>query len=301
MCSGALRAAGDSVTPFRILVICGFVNVAADALFLIVIPMGVAGVAAATAVAQYLSALLVTVALQRQNTGLFLRASELRMDGKILYEVLRIGLPTGIQTILITVSNVMVQYYINAFGATDVAAFATYYKLENLIYLPLMAFGQASTTFSGQNTGAMKFARLRRGCNAMLLMCIAVTAAVSGLILLFPDTVFGWFMKDAQVVERAILIASVSFPFYWFYAFLEVYGGALRGMGHSICPMAIIIANICVLRIILLAVFSRVFGTLASIAAVYPISWGTAAICCIIAYIIVMRMHGSGRGGAYNE
>ena len=289
MCSGAVRAAGDSRTPFIILVICGLVNVAMDAFLLIVIPMGVAGVALATLAAQLLSGLLIAMALRRKEGMLFLRASALRIDGGILKKVLRIGLPAGIQTLLITVSNVMVQYYINGFGEVSVAAFATYYKVENFIYLPIMAFGQASTTFSGQNTGAERFDRVRRGSNILLAMCIGITCLISGLILLFPETVFGWFMKDAEVVKCTIVIAMVSFPFYWFYAFLEVYGGSLRGMGYSLSPMAVIIGNICVLRIALLAVFSAVFGTLRSLAAVYPVTWGGAALCFIAEFIIVMR------------
>ena len=288
MCAGALRATGDSETPFRILVVCGLVNVAADALFLIVIPMGVAGVALATLLSQVLSAVLAVAALRKQNGRLRLRANRIHIDPEVLRQILRIGLPAGLQALVITVSNVIVQYYINAFGETDIAAFATYYKVENFIYLPIMAFGQAATTFAGQNTGAGQLRRVRNGSNITLLLCIAVTVFLSGLILLFPKTVFGWFMKDHDVVKSAVLIAFVSFPFYWLYAFLEVYGGALRGTGNSIGPMVIIISNVCVLRIALLAIFSKTIGTLRSIAAVYPITWGGAALCFAVAFSLTM-------------
>jgi Na+-driven multidrug efflux pump len=96
-------------------------------------------------------------------------------------------------------------------------------------------------------------------------------------------------MKDSEVIKSAVLIAFVAFPFYWFYAFLEVYGGALRGMGNAIGPMVIIISNVCVLRIALLAVFSRTMGTLRSIAAVYPITWGGAALCFAVAFRLTMK------------
>lgn len=293
MCAGALRATGDSDTPFRILALCGLINVAADALFLLVIPMGVAGVALATLLSQVLSAVLAILALRRKGSPLHLRAREIRIDAAILREVLRIGLPAGFQALVITVSNVIVQYYINAFGETDVAAFAAYYKVENFIYLPIMAFGLAATTFVGQNFGARQMRRVMRGSNLTLLMCIAVTVCISGLILLFPETVLGWFMKDSAVVKRAVLIACVSFPFYWLYAFLEVYGGALRGMGNSLEPMVIIISNVCVLRITLLAIFSHTVGTLRSIASVYPITWGGAALCFIIAFWLAMKKYKS--------
>ena len=145
-----------------------------------------------------------------------------------------------------------------------VAAFATYYKVENFVYLPLLAFGQAATTFSGQNAGADQFIRIRKGSNILLVLCMAVTIAIAGFILLFPEMVFGWFMQDIEVVRCTIVIAMVSFPFYWLYSFLEVYGGALRGMGYAITAMLITIGNICVSRIVLLNVFSDWIGTHAS-------------------------------------
>ena len=289
MCSGAVRAIGDSDTPFRILVLCGILNVALDALFLMVIPLGVAGVALASVLAQALSAVLVIRALQRKDSVLYLRFSEICIDGPSLEGILRIGLPAGIQTLLITVSNVMVQFYINGFGEVAVAGFATYYKVENFVYLPLMAFGQAATTFAGQNAGAGQYQRIRQGTNIVLFLFICVTAAITGIMLLFPETVFGWFMKDPKVVKCTIFIAMTTFPFYWFYSFLEVYGGSLRGMGYSLSAMVIIVANICVIRIVLLALFSAHIGTLRSIASVYPITWGGAAVCFIVQFLLVMR------------
>ncbi len=130
MISGGMRAYGDSHTPFVILVICGFVNVLMDAVFIVWIPLGVAGVSIATVISQGLSAVLAVLWASRPETPLRLTRGGLGVDGKVLGQVLRIGLPTGIQTIIITFSNMMVQYYINAFGETAVAAFATYYKVE---------------------------------------------------------------------------------------------------------------------------------------------------------------------------
>ena len=168
------------------------------------------------------------------------------------------------------------------------AAFATYYKVENFVYLPIMAFGQAATTFSGQNTGAGHFRRLRKGTVVTALIGSAVVACLAGTVILNAHTVFGWFIKDPEVVATTVVIATVSFPFYWIYPFLEVTGGAVRGMGYSLHSMAVIILNMCVLRISLLAVFSRTYHTIRSLAAVYPITWAGAAICFIAIFTLII-------------
>ena len=289
MCSGAMRAMGDSQTAFRILVICGLINVAVDGFFLIVIPMGVAGVAIATTISQGMSAILCVFCLTRPGRQLRLEVKKIGIDWLIIKKVLRIGLPTGIQTVIITFSNVMVQYYINDFGETAVAAFSTYYKVENFIYLPIVAFGQAMTTFSGQNTGAGQYRRICKSTVVTAVIGSAVVFCIAGTILTFPRTVFTWFMNDSSVVKDAIKISMVSFPFYWIYALMETIGGSLRGMGYSISSMIIIIFNLCVLRIGLLHVFFSTVHTIQSQAAVYPITWTTSTICFLVLFVIVMK------------
>ena len=289
MVSGGMRAYGDSRSPFLVMVVCGLLNVVLDALFIVWIPLGVAGVAIATAITQTLSALLVGFLASRKGNVIRLSARKLGIDGEVLGKVLRIGLPTGIQTVIITFSNVMVQYYINDFGETAVAAFATYYKVENFIYLPIMAFGQASTTFAGQNTGAGQYRRILRGTVITALIGAAVVGCLVIVFVSFPRTIVGWFMKDGDVVENALKIALVSFPFYSIYPILEVTGGALRGMGKAIGSMIVIILNLCVLRITLLAIFSATIHTIQSLAAVYPITWAGAALSFVVFFTIVIR------------
>ena len=289
MVSGGMRTYGDTRPPFIVLVACGILNVGLDALFIVVIPLGVTGVAVATAISQTVSALLIGWLASRPDRMLRLSFRKLRIDWKVLRSVLYVGLPTGVQTVIITVSNVMVQYYINDFGETAVAAFATYYKVENFIYLPIMAFGQAATTFAGQNTGAGNFRRLRKGTIFIALSASAVVACLAGAVLCFPRTVFTWFMKDGDVVTNALKIAMISYPFYWIYPLLEIPGGASRGMGYAIHSMIIIIANLCVIRVSLLAVFSRVFHTIESLGAVYPITWATAAVSFIILFTVLIN------------
>ena len=115
----------------------------------------------------------------------------------------------------------------------------------------------------------------------------AVVGCLAGIFLLFPRTIYSWFMKDPEVVANAMKIALVSFPFYWIYPFLEVCGGAVRGMGHAIASMVVIILNLCVLRVSLLAIFSATVHTIESLASVYPITWAGAAICFIVVFFVL--------------
>ena len=289
MCAGALRACGDARTPLWILAIFGVVNVAGDCLLILVIPMGVAGAAIATIICQWLSLAAVLVCLRRPEWPVRFSWKSLRWDGPLLHRILRVGLPSGLQTIVICLSDVLVQYYINGFGEAAVAAFATYYKVENFIYLPIMAFGQASTTFAGQNVGAGQVHRIRRGTAVAAGLGVAITAGIAGIIYLFQDTVFSWFIQDTAVVTEAMVIAAVVFPSYWVYPIMEATGGALRGMGYSLTSMAITLVNLCALRVALLAVFSRHIHTLQAIASVYPITWTTAMLCFVAAFCVVMR------------
>ena len=289
MVSGGLRATGDSRSPFLVLVVCGILNVLLDFIFIVWIPLGVAGVAIATTITQTLSAIMVAVLASRKTNILRLSFRKLGIDWPVLGKVLRIGLPTGVQTVIVTFSNVMVQYYINDFGETAVAAFATYYKVENFIYLPIMAFGQASTTFSGQNTGAGQYRRIRKGTVLTAVMGAVVVGCLIVIFVSFPRTIVGWFMKDGDVVTNALRIALVSFPFYWVYPILEVTGGAIRGMGKALTSMVVIIANQCALRIALLAIFSATIHTIESLAAVYPITWAGAAVSFVVIFFLMIR------------
>lgn len=289
MVSGGFRAEGDSASPFKVLVICGILNVGFDALFIIVLKLGVAGAAVATMVTQTLSAVMIGVMASRKGRRIRLSFRELGLDTMLLKWVLRVGLPTGIQTIIITISNIFVQYFINGFGDTAVAAFATYYKVENLIFLFILAIGQTTTTFAAQNLGAGEYGRIRRGTIITSVSGALFSGSLALIILYFGETVFGWFMKNQEVVQTAVSLAAVSFPFYWIYPILEGMGGAVRGMGFSLSSMIAVIANFCILRLLLLYLVSENIHSLSAIAAVYPVTWATAAITFCVLFAITLK------------
>lgn len=274
MASGIIRAMGDSRTPFLVLAIGGFLNVLMDALFIVVFKWGVSGAAFATMVSQSFTAVALLLHLFRQN-GLLKK--QWAADQKIVSRILATGFPLGMQSMILTLSNLFVQYYINGFGEDAVAAFTVYFKVENLIYLPIMAFGQAMVTFTGQNVGAEKNDRIRKGAVQCNVFSMVVIMCISAVVLILGRPILGMFCKEEEVIAEGLKIIHVSFPFYFIYAILEVTGGIVRGTGKTMQSMAIVIIHLCVVRIFLLGILAEHFHTVQAVAAVYPITWVLAA------------------------
>lgn len=280
--SGILRALGDSRTPFLILATGGVLNVILDALFIAIFQWGVAGVALATLLAQVYTA--VVGCLMVLNTEYSKKISTWSPDFQMMERILIVGIPLGLQSMIITFSNLAVQYNINSFGEDAVAAFAIYFKAENLIYLPIMAFGQAMITFTGQNYGAGLKERIRKGVLSCNLLSVGVTVVISAIVLFFGRQILGLFSDDLAVIEEGLKIIRVSFPFYFLYAILEVTGAVVRGIGKTAQSMFIIICNLCVVRITILSIVTAVFHSIEWVAAVYPITWCLTAISFVVYY-----------------
>lgn len=289
--AGVLRACGDSGTPFYILAAGGFLNVAADAFFIGVLGMGVRGAALATTVSQGFSAIAVVCVLVKGNGILKLQIRQIRIEKGPLKKILLLGIPAGLQSMIITLSNVVMQYYINGFGEDAVAAFATYFRLESFSYLPVLAFGQAATTFAGQNMGAGKYERIRKGAVIAGVISVASVAAIAFTLLALGPAAVGWFVKDEAVIAAGLEIIAVSFPFYWLNSLIEVLGGTLRGMGHSLASMLVILFSLCGSRIVLLYFLNSRFHTISALASVYPITWTLAVILLLIVLLRLMKRH----------
>ena len=279
MNAGIIRAGGDSGTPMLFQLLGAVVNIIFDWLTMRYWGMGVDGAAWATFGSQLLAALCSVLYLAGRKDEYHLDLRKIRISGEILREVLRIGIPAGLQNLVITLSNIFVQTAINGLGVDVIAAFTAYFKVELVLYLPIVAFGQAATTFVGQNLGAGKLERVRKGVRSCIGMGILYAAAAAVLLLLSGRYAFGLFTRDGAVIETGMRIIRVTFPFYWLYVILEVHADALRGSGHSVPPMLIILLCMCVLRTGLLAVFTSVWGSLEAVAAVYPSAWLAAAVC----------------------
>lgn len=279
MGSGVIRAMGDTRAPLLVQLIGGLSNVAADALFIKYLQWGIDGAAFATLCAQGVTAILVLLVLSRMEEPYRLHLRSIRLHRDLVKRIVVIGVPAGLQALLITLSNVFVQAQINTFDTAAIAAFTDYFEVELLLYLPIVAIGQAATTFVGQNTGAKQPERAQAGVQKCLFIGITMTVISTILILPFGKWAFWLLNKDPDVIADGVQIITITFPFYWIYVILEVYGASIRGRGNATVPMVIILSNICVLRTALLYLLAFLWHDIRAIAVAYPITWASTALC----------------------
>ena len=282
--SGAIRALGDSRTPLYAQIIGGLANVAMDYVFVRLFDNGINGVAWATLISQTAAAGFIIYRLCRLEDEYALRFRKIAFDGVILKEVIRIGVPAGAQSLLITFSNVIAQYHINSLGEDAIAAFTAYFKVELIIYHPIVALGHAMMTFAGQNKGAGKYDRIRKGTLVCTLISASLAAVTALAALPAGGVLFRVFNKESSVILLGRQIIGVTFPFYCIYSVLQVFGDSLRGMGHAREPMLIIMTNICVIRTILLFVIVPQVQDIRGVAVTYPVTWALTAVCMVICY-----------------
>ena len=287
-----LRAAGDIRSPLIFLSAAGVLNVGLNLVFVIAFHMGVAGVALATVVSQALSAALVVLALSRRDDMCRLFFGKLRISGRHLKEMIRIGLPAGIQGSLFSISNVLIQSSINAFGSVAMSGSAASGNIEGFVYISMNAFQHTATNFTGQNYGARQYRRIRRITVICLVLVAAVGAGMGSLCYAFGRTLLGIYITDSPAaVEFGILrMGYIALP-YFLDGLMEVMTGTLRGMGRSALPMAVTVAGVCVFRVIwIFTVFSSPrFHTPGTLFMSYPISWTVTFTVEFIAYLILMR------------
>ena len=282
--SGILRSLGDSRSPMIYQFFGGAVNVATDALFIAVLKWGVAGAALATLFSQTTAALLCTRQICRLDDSIRLRPRRIRIDFQVLLRILRIGIPAAVQAMVITLSNLVVQSQINILGVESIAAFTAYFKVENFIYLPIMAFGQANTAFVGQNTGAGKWDRVTKSVRFTLFSGSCTAIVIAAALLIFSRTFFCLFSSDDSVIALGGQIALRTFPFYFLYVFLETYSGTIRGSGRTLPPMLIVVINMCAVRIAVLMLLVHIFHSAAGVALVYPVTWACTVFCLAVYY-----------------
>ena len=285
--TGVLRAIGDSRMPLYVLIVCCLVNIVLDLLFVLVFHWGVFGVAFATVLSQVVSAVLIMLRLMLTRESYRVELKKIRFDRSILKNVIRIGLPAGLQSVLYSVSNLVVQASINSFGTDAIASWAAIGKIDGFIWMVMSAFGIAITTFVGQNFGAQQYGRVKKSIHICLGMALGTTIALSILLLLFMEPLLRFFTGDEAVIAIGQDFFWVLGPSYFTYVFIEILSGAIRGAGEAFQPMVITCFGVCGLRILWLALVALVpaMHTMQMVAMNYPITWVIAAVVFIIYYL----------------
>ena len=283
--SGVLRALGDSRTPMLYQFFGGIINVFADFIFLYVFHMGVEGTAFATLFSQTFAAIGVMIHLYRLKKTYALRIRFSDCSLKEFTDILKVGVPAGVQSIIITLSNIIIQSQINTLGVTSVASFTVYFRVELIIYLPIVALGQAVVSFIGQNYGAGNWERIKKGNRLCIFRGSLITFAACILLIIAMPVILNVFTKDAAVAAQTLEIVKVTFPFYFFYTVLECFSSNLRGFGKAFLPMIVKVISFCGFRIVALFALMAKNPSPDKVALSYPISWGIAAAAMAILYV----------------
>lgn len=283
--TGILRAIGDSKRPLYFLIVACFANIVLDYIFVVGFHMGVIGAAIATDLAQCISAILVIVYLMRvKGQSYQMHFSMLQLDAKILKNIIRIGIPIGVQSIMYTVSNMIIQGYINEFGTDTIAAWTAYGRVDFLFWMIVNAMGIAVTTFAGQNFGAGKLDRMKQGNITGLKITALFTLILTAIYLIFAYPFFLMFTGDEGVIKIGVFMIRCFAPIYITFIPIEIYSGTIRGAGTVLVPTLITTLGVCGLRIIWLKVAMSFIPNLITLMAAYPISWIVASALYIWYY-----------------
>jgi len=287
--SSVLRAKGDTKRPLYFLCISGITNVVLNLVFVAFFKMGVAGVAIATVISQAVSAVLVIITLLKETDATRLEPSKLSMDFDMVANIIKIGVPAGIQGMVFSLSNVVIQSSINSFdSSTIVAANSAAANLEGFVYIGIMAFTQACITFTSQNIGAGKYDRVKQIMKSTMTMAVVSAVVLGFAVWIFGDFFLGFYTSEAAVVHTGkIRLLWVAFPMF-LNGILDILVASMRGMGISTLPTITMIVGICGVRLGWIWLVFPALGTLQAVYMCFPVSW---AITSIIQMIFWFKGH----------
>lgn len=284
MASGIFRALGDSRHPLYFLIAgCG-TNIILDVLFVGFIGMGVEGAAIATVLSQLISVVLSLIWLRKLDPAYRLSFRKIAFSKSEFVDTMRIGIPAGIQSIMYTISNLIIQTNINSFGTDTAAAWSAYGKIDAIFWMIINAFGIAMTTFVGQNYGAGKFDRVKKGVNQTLGMSGVVTILITLLFCFFGRYAYMLFTSDSAVIDIGMQMLLFIAPTWITYIAIEVLSGAIRGAGKSLIPTVISITGVCLLRIVWIEAATSVWNSIFAVLAAYPVTWIVTSLLFFVYY-----------------
>lgn len=274
MASGILRAVGDSTRPLYFLILTSLLNIVLDLWFVVGLHQGIAGAAYATILSQFISAFLTMLLLLRTKEVYHFSFRDLTINLRLLGQILRIGLPNGVQSAITAFSNIFVQSYVNHFGSTVMAGWAGYNKINQFVMLPISSMAMAATTFVSQNEGAGNRARSNAGTKWVVGLADLITFVISAILWIFSGEVMRLFSADPDVIRYGVLFNHLNIFFLLFNCVNHVLAGALRGRGDSAGPMVIMLMGFVGVRQIYLFIMTRYFiNSPGSVAFGYPVGW----------------------------
>ena len=288
---GILQAVGDSRHPLYYLIVSTLLNIALDMLFVAVLGWGVGSAAMATTLSQGVSALLCLIHLVRVDAPYRVQLRRIRIHRKPLGEILRYGIPSGVQNSVISIANVVVQSNINSFGKAAMAGCGSYSKLEGFAFLPVVCFSQSLSTFVGQNLGAGNHTRVKKGV-ALGVLCSCGMAEIIGLLgYWFAPQLIDFFSESEEAIALGAQHMRTICLFYCLMAFSHCIAGVLRGAGKATVPMYTMLACWCVFRVSYLFVAVRIVNELTTVSWAYPITWTLSSIIFLVYYLKADWIH----------
>lgn len=281
--TGILRAVGDSKHPLYFLICSSLLNVVLDLFFILVCGWGVGGAAMATVISQFISALLAFYTLVKTEGPHRIEIKKLRLYKSALYEIVRYGIPTGVQNSIISLANVVVQSQINSFGSYAMAGIGAYSKLEGFVFLPIQSFNMATSTFVGQNIGAREYDRTLKGAKIGILGAMAAAELVGIVFFIFAPNLVALFDSTPEVVAFGVSRARWNCLFYFLLAYSHAVSAVLRGAGKPAVPMYVMLVCWCLIRITVLWLISP-WHNILYVNLVYPLTWSLSSLFFIWYY-----------------
>ena len=279
--AGILDAVGNSKRSLLYLGIASLLDVILDFLFIKNLGLGVKGAALATNISQGVSALLALLFLIRVKEIYKVHLSKIKIHKEMAINIIKVGIPTAIQNTVISLSNVIMQSSVNVFGAFPMAGFGAFIKIDGFNILPVMSLSMAITTFAGQNYGAGKIERVKKGMWTTLIMTIIYTIISGSLLYKFAPNLIGLFTNESKVIEAGVLATKFFCPFYFLLAIMHSLAGTVRGTGKTVPPMIILLLSLCLFRILAVKFIIPYHNSIENVYRLYPISWVIGVILMV--------------------
>lgn len=294
--SGVLRSVGDSRSPFLYLVAASLINIVLDLFFVAALGWGVAGVAIATILSQSGSVVMVTARMLRTTDVYHLNPRHLTINGRMLSGILKLGIPSAIQTCLISFSNLFVQRYVNGFGTQAMAGAGAGKKIDEYVSTLTVALGQSATTYVGQCMGTGKYGRAYQGIRCVVAINLAVILLLATPIYIFAEPISGLFTDDAGAVGYAVMMVRTLMPLYILQSFHQVLSNSVRGFGHSGAALATTVAGLIVCRQIYLATATALVRDVRLVFLSWPVGWAFSAAFAGVYYYLAIRRKNPAEG-----